>query len=209
MAATPLSGRRAQAARNDERILEAARAVFLADPSAPISAVAERAGVGIGALYRRYASKDLLLQRLAADGMTAYLAEVEAALADDGDPWIAFTRFTRRCLDIGAGALTRRLAGTFTPTEELTNQGRAIYARTYDLLERTKAAGALRPDVEVTDFSLLVESLQGIRIGDSVRSNQLRHRYLTVVLDGLHRADAEQLPSTPPTWEESSGRYRG
>src|SRR3954447_25325194 len=75
-AAHPLSGRRAQAARNDERILEAAREVFLADPGAPISAVAERAGVGIGALYRRHASKDELLQRLAADGMERYLVEV-------------------------------------------------------------------------------------------------------------------------------------
>ena len=54
---TPLSGRRAEAARNDRRILEAAREVFVADPSAPIAAVAARAGVGIGALYRRYGSK--------------------------------------------------------------------------------------------------------------------------------------------------------
>jgi hypothetical protein len=46
--AVPLSGRRAQAARNDQRILEAARAAFVADADAPIAAVAERAGVGIG-----------------------------------------------------------------------------------------------------------------------------------------------------------------
>ena len=50
-ASRPLSGRRAQAARNDELILQAARAVFVSDPSAPISAVAERAGVGISPLY--------------------------------------------------------------------------------------------------------------------------------------------------------------
>ena len=69
-------GRKAEAARNDELILEAARAVFVADPGAPVSAVAERAGVGIGALYRRYRSKEELLQRLAADGLARYLAEV-------------------------------------------------------------------------------------------------------------------------------------
>ena len=51
-----LSGRRAEAARNDERILEAARAVFVADPGAPISAVAEHAGVGVGARFRRFES---------------------------------------------------------------------------------------------------------------------------------------------------------
>jgi AcrR family transcriptional regulator len=202
-----LAGRRAEAARNDERILASARAVFLADPDAPIAAVAKHAGVGIGALYRRYAGKDELLQRLAADGMQAYLTEVRAALADDGDPWIVFTRFMRRCIDIGAGALTQRLAGSFTATEELTRQGREIHEATRELLARTKAAGALRADVEVGDVSMVIEQLQSIRIGDQVRANQLRHRYLTVVLDGLHVADAPQLPGTPPTWQETSGRY--
>jgi AcrR family transcriptional regulator len=203
----PLSGRRAEAARNDERILASARAVFLADPGAPIAAVAKHAGVGIGALYRRHASKDELLQRLAADGMSRYLTEVRAALDDQGDPWIAFTRFLRRCIDIGAGALTQRLAGSFTATEELTRQGREIHEATQQLLERTKAAGALRADVEVGDLSILLEQLQGIRVGDEVRANQLRHRYLTVILDGLHMAQAPQLPGTPPSWQETSGRY--
>jgi AcrR family transcriptional regulator len=68
--AGPLSGRRAQAARNDERILEAARAVFLADPGAPISEVAKQAKVGIGALYRRFASKEEVLRRLSSDGLS-------------------------------------------------------------------------------------------------------------------------------------------
>jgi AcrR family transcriptional regulator len=207
MSEQALSGRRAEAARNDEQILASARAVFLADPDAPIAAVAKHAGVGIGALYRRYASKDELLQRLAADGMRAYLAEVRAALADDGDPWIAFARFMRRCIDIGAGALTQRLAGSFTASEDLVRQGREIHEATQQLLERTKVAGAVRSDIEVGDLSMLIEQVQSIRIGDEVRANQLRHRYLTVVLDGLHLADAPQLPSTPPSWQETSRRY--
>src|SRR5690349_17301836 len=101
----PLSRRRAQAARNDQRVLDAARAVFTADPGARIAAVAARAGVGISALYRRYRSKDELLQRLCLDGLRRYIAAAEAALADDGDPWAAFATFMRRCLDAGAGSL--------------------------------------------------------------------------------------------------------
>ena len=50
----PMSGRQAEAARNDQRILDSARAVFVADPGAPITAVAKHAGVGISALYTRY-----------------------------------------------------------------------------------------------------------------------------------------------------------
>ena len=131
---------------------------------------------------------------------------MRAALADR-DPWIAFTRFMRRCLDVGAGALTQRLAGTFTATEELNRQGREIHQATQDLLDRTKAAGALRPDVEVGDLSLLLEQLQGIRVGDDVRASQLRHRYLALLLDALHMAAAPQLPGTPPSWQETSRRY--
>ena len=71
----------------------------MADPGAPIAAVAEHAGVGISALYRRYASKEELLRRLCGDGLKAYLAAAEAALADDGDPWEAFARFMRRVVD--------------------------------------------------------------------------------------------------------------
>ena len=61
-------GRQAQAAHNDELILQAAREVFLDDPEAPVSAVAAGAGVGIGALYHRYASKEDLLRTLCRNG---------------------------------------------------------------------------------------------------------------------------------------------
>jgi AcrR family transcriptional regulator len=205
----PLSGRRAQAARNDQRILEAARAVFTADPQAPIASVAERAGVGIAALYRRYRSKDELLQRLAGDGLQRYLAEAETALADEGDPWEAFARFLHRSLDAGAGSLTVRLAGTFTATQELKAAGRNAHAATQRLLDRTKAAGALRPDITVGDISLLLEQLQAVRIGDPRRTSQLRHRYLTLLLEALHLPAATPLPGPPPSWEEISRRYDG
>jgi AcrR family transcriptional regulator len=207
-ATTPLSGRRAQAARNDQLILEAAREVFTTDPSAPIAAVAARAGVGIAALYRRYASKDGLLQRLASDGLGRYLAEAQTALDDDGDPWDAFVRFLHRSLDAGAGALTIRLAGTFTTTPELQDQARTAFALTERLLDRTRAAGALRPDVEAADVALLLEQLQAVRVGDPGRSRQLRHRYLTLLLDALHHP-AAPLPGPPPTVDELRRRYNG
>src|SRR2546421_13086048 len=83
-------GRRAQAARNDAAILEAAREVFIANPSAPIADVAKAARIGISALYRRYSSKDVLLRELCADGLRRYISAAEAASADDGDPWQSF-----------------------------------------------------------------------------------------------------------------------
>jgi AcrR family transcriptional regulator len=200
-------GRQAEAARNDEAIREAARAVFMADPGAPIAAVAERAGVGIGALYRRYRGKEELLQRLAADGLARYVAETEAALEDDGDAWEAFAAFMRRCVEAGTSSITRRLAGRFESTPELEAEGRRAYELTQQLLHRTKAAAALREDVEVTDLSLLFEQLQGVEVSDAARSRELRLRYLALVLDALRMPQADPLPGPPPSWPELTRRY--
>src|SRR5581483_6600220 len=148
-----LSGRKAQAARNDEVILEAAREVFTADPGAPISAVAQRAGVGISALYRRYPSKEALLQKLSLDTLRAYVAAAEAALTTS-DPWEAFVEFMRGALDARSGALTIRLAGAFAATEELLAEVPKAYAATSQLLDNALKAGVIREGVAVGDISL-------------------------------------------------------
>jgi AcrR family transcriptional regulator len=202
-----LSGRRAEAARNDRRILEAAREVFVADPSVPIAAVAARAGVGIGALYRRYGSKEELLRRLCAEGQRQYIAEAEAALADEGDPWVAFTGFMRRIVDADTHSLVLRLAGTFAPTDEMYRNGQRAEDLSVQLFERTRAAGAIRPDVEAIDITLLFEQLAAVRVTDEERTRQLRHRYLALILDALHAPSGAQLPGPPPSWDEIGRRW--
>jgi AcrR family transcriptional regulator len=204
--ATGLSGRKAQAARNDTAILQAAREVFVADPGAPISAVAERAGVGISALYRRYPSKEDLLRKLCGDGLAAYIGVAEAALADDRDPWRAFVEFMRGIVDADTHSLTINLAGTFTPTEELNDAARYADELNQRLLDRTRAAGAIRPDIETTDLSLIFEQLAAVRIGDPERTSQLRHRYLALALDALRRP-GELLPGPPPSPAELGERW--
>jgi AcrR family transcriptional regulator len=200
-----MSGRKAQAARNDGLILEAARAVFTADPGAPISAVAERAGVGIGALYRRYRSKEALLQKLSLDTMRAYIQAAEAATEND-DPWEAFVMFMRGALDARSGALTIRLAGAFTVTEEIMAEVPRSYEVTLNLLRKAQQAGVVRNGIEVGDISLLLEQLQAVELKDEERTHQLRHRYLAVILDGL-RADGGPLPGPAPAWDEIGKRY--
>jgi AcrR family transcriptional regulator len=202
-----LSGRRAQAARNDHVILEAARDVFVADPGAPISAVAQRAGVGIGALYRRYASKEDLLRWLCLEGLHRYIAAAEAALADEGDTWMAFSSFMRRVVEADTHSLTLRLAGTFTPTPELYGEAARAQELNVRLFERARSAGAIRADVEVDDLGLLFEQLAAIRVEDRERTNQLRQRYLALLLDGLRERSAAPLPGPAPSWEEVSGRW--
>src|SRR5262245_27251098 len=117
--AVPLRGRQAQAAQNDGLILQAAHEVFLDDPGAPISAVAERAGVGIGALYHRYAGKEDLLRTLCRNGQEIYLAEIRRALASDAEPWEAFTEFLRRIVaaKIGRASCRERVWRTVVAEE--------------------------------------------------------------------------------------------
>jgi AcrR family transcriptional regulator len=202
-----LSGRRAQAAQNDRLILDAARAVFVADPGAPISAVARQAGVGISALYRRYAGKEALLHRLAADGLRRYISVAEAALADDGDPWTVFAEFMRRIVDADTHSLVQRLAGTFTPSEELFRDARMSHDFVRQIVDRARSAGVVRDDLATDDLSLIFEQLAAIRVGDDQRTSQLRQRYLALYLDAIHDPATEALPGPPPTPDELSGRW--
>jgi AcrR family transcriptional regulator len=206
-ATVPMSGRRAEAARNDQRILDAAREVFVADPGAPIAAVAEHAGVGISALYRRYASKEELLRRLCGDGLRTYIAAAGEALADEGDPWEAFAGFMRRVVDADTHSLTSRLAGTFTPTDELNRDAAVAQELNQRLFERTRAAGAIRPDLDVNDLSFLFEQLASVRLGDAARTRELRHRYLALLLEAMRGPSNPPLPGPPPTWPELHARW--
>lgn len=205
-AATALPGRQAKAARNDQLILDAARAVFIADPGAPVSEVAKRAGVGIAALYRRYPSKEDMLRKLSGDGLDRYIAEAEQALADDRDPWTAFAAFMERIVAADTHSLTQRLAGTFTPTQELYRDAARAQDLNVALFERVRAVGAVRSDVVVDDIAWVLEMVASVRLRDGQRTGELRHRYLALLLEGL-RAPGRPLPGPPPTWEEIGERW--
>ena len=75
------------------------------------------------------------------------------------------------------------------------------------LLERIRAAGAIRPDVEAVDIALLFEQLAAVRVADEERTRQLRHRYLALILDALRNASGSPLPGPPPSWEEIGRRW--
>jgi AcrR family transcriptional regulator len=200
-----LSGRRAQAARNDQIILEAARAVFIADPGAPISEVAKRAGVGISALYSRYASKEDLLRKLCQDGLQRVVEETEVALADDRDAWTVFSEHMARLVDADTSSLTLALAGRFTPTPEMFELAERANELGNRLFERTR--GVLRDGLEVHDLSLVFELIAAIKLLDGARTKQLRRRYLAVVLDGLRAGSQEALPGPAPSWQEINERW--
>ncbi|HEV2780267.1 MAG TPA: helix-turn-helix domain-containing protein [Actinophytocola sp.] len=205
----PMSGRKAEAARNDTRILQAAREVFVANPDSPISAVAERAGVGISALYRRYPSKEDLLRTLSANGLRTYLDAVEEALENADDVAGAWARFLERVVEADTHALTTALAGTFTPTEELYRDSELARVSNERLVERAKQAGVVRKDLDVNDLSFIFEQLSAVRLGDEQRTRILRRRYLTLYLRAMRPdpTEPDPLPGPPPTWQEIGERW--
>jgi AcrR family transcriptional regulator len=205
---TRLSGRGAEAARNDEAILASAREVFVADPDAPVSAVAAHAGVGISSLYRRYESKEQLLRTLCGDGLTRYIEIARDAVAEDaGDPWETFATFMRRIVAADVHALTRNLAGRFAPTPELGQAAFLADDLNQQLVERAHAAGVLRTDVTCEDLTYVFEQVSGVHGPTPARTAQLRARFLTLHLDSLRAPGHTPLPGPPPTADEQHARW--
>ena len=204
----PMSGRQAEAARNDQRILDSARAVFVADPGAPITAVAKHAGVGISALYTRYGSKEELLRRLCTDGLTIFVQETEAAIErvrHGEDHWPVFEDFMRHLTDADTSSLTRAFAGKFAPTPEmyaLANRSSALSEELFGLIR-----DVLRPDLALHDISLVFELVAAVKFADPGRTTELRHRYLALILDGMRASGRGELPGPPPAWQEISERW--
>jgi AcrR family transcriptional regulator len=204
----PLSGRQAEAARNDQRILDSARAVFVNDPGAPITAVAKHAGVGISALYTRYGSKEELLRKLCTDGLLIVVAETESAIeqVENGrDHWQVFASFMRNLTDADTSSMTRAFAGKFAPTPEM----HALASHSSKLMDELFGLirDVLRPDLALHDVSLVFELVAAIKFSSPERTTELRHRYLALILDGMRATDREPLPCLPPAWQEISERW--
>ena len=203
-----MRGRRAEAARNDERLLSAAREVLVAAPDAPMSQVAKRAGVGVATLYRRYPSKEALIAGVWLESVRDVEAEARVAL-DRARlfPWGAFVGFMTGSVASGMGALAAALAEAGAPAEGLVAAERSMNAAIDELLEVAQKAGAVRADVGVQDVRLLFEQLHAVRAADAAREATLRRRYLELVLQALRAPGAAPLPGPAPAAAELKGRY--
>jgi AcrR family transcriptional regulator len=208
MAATSsLRGRQAEALRNDRVVLDAARRVFAERGfSAPITAVAEQAGVGIGTLYRRYGGKDELLQHLCVLSLRQNLEAANAALAMN-DAWEGLADYIHRCVDFGAGAFAP-VAGTIVTTDEMRELAHAVRRSAGKLVRRAQRAGSLRADVNVIDVLQLVEHFSRVHPGAEARERGVRARQLAIALSGLRMKGAVPLPAPSPSPEQYEAAWR-
>lgn len=196
---TPPSLRR-DARANRDRILEAARASFATDGvDVPVEAIAQRAGVGMGTLYRRFPTKQDLVEAVIAESLDAFVAAAEDGLAEE-DPWTGFSGFVERVLGLHAEnrALREMLAGTEhgKAREEVRRRVRPLVRQ---LVERAQADGSLRADFAPEDMPLVF--MTGGRVLEASRgvAPDLWRRYVGLLLDGLRAEGATPLPRGPLT----------
>jgi AcrR family transcriptional regulator len=179
---------RADARRNRERILQAARVVCAEQgPAVQIDDVARRAGVGVGTVYRHFPTKDALIEALVAEKIRVTTENLREALEID-DPWEAFAAGVRRNAEVmAADAALRDALIRLGPAARASE---AAYAEVHEvagrLIARAQEAGALRPDVTADDVGALIGGLCA-----SMAHPELDwRRHLEVLLDGLRvRAD--------------------
>ncbi len=193
-------GRHAEGARNDQVLLDAAREVFARHgASATVAAIAERAGLGIGSLYRRYGSKTELLQRLCVLSMEQSIAAATDALAIL-DPTEALIIYIHTCVDQRTGALAP-LAGTIETTPEMWTLARTGRQLSDRIIDRAHLDGHLRPDVTAVDISWLIEQFARTAPPSTAddTSRTVHERLLTIAIDGLRTGTPHSLPGHPPT----------
>lgn len=197
-------GRQAEAARNDERIADAAMAVFGRNAAASMGDVAAEAGVGVASLYRRFASKEDLVRALALRAMGAIeAAATEAVSAVDrgtDGAWAVFSGFLAAAMRVGAGSMTPFI-GTFVAGDELNAAGLRLYEQIGRLVTAAQDAGAIRRDLTAADVLQLFEMLHALTVGEGERRVDLHHRFITLVTEGLGPT-ARPMPAGEPTWDE-------
>jgi AcrR family transcriptional regulator len=175
--------KRADARRNYEKVLTAARAAFAeGGESTALEEIARRAGVGIGTLYRHFPNRQALLEAL-------YVNEVEevchsAARLDEADPWDALSGWFESLIAyLGTKrALADQLLNYLDMDAPLFQNCRAsLYAAGEPLLKRAQEAGVVRSDVE---FSQVMQMVMGITKIPASDPGQTEH-VLRIALDGL------------------------
>lgn len=179
---------RADARRNREAILRAARHIFAKHGSqAQIDDVAKRAKVGVGTVYRHFPTKEALFEALATDKFDKL-----ARFADDAmkieDPWEAIVTFLKRAAEMQAA--DRSLSEVFREHGEFmmsTAQTCGLSDLGDQLVQRAQDAGVLRSDLRGNDLGLIASSLAGLN-GMPMWSWE---RMLGIALDGL-RPEAQR-----------------
>jgi AcrR family transcriptional regulator len=187
---------RADARRNRDKIVEAARAAFAERGlEAQMDDVAAEAGVGVGTVYRHFPTKDALVRAVIVHKMTG-LAELGRRRLDAGEePWEAFRDWLWECGEthVHDRALSQVLSTQPSSTfREIALQETELGEVSSELIGRAQAVGAIRADARGDDVGLVMCGLAAVL--ESGWGDTAWRRYLSLVEQGLRAVDGDRLP---------------
>jgi AcrR family transcriptional regulator len=195
---------RADAQRNLERILEAARAVFGEEGlEASVADVAQRAGVGTATIFRRFPTKDDLVAALLEQELETVVARAQAA-AEAADPASALGEFFSAAVEafIGDRCFCEATGGDLFARPRMQELVAELTAALEQLLRRARQAGVIRRDVVAEDIGFLINAVghAGLRLEHTAPGAW--RRYVEIVLAGLAPHGARKLVHKPPTSQQ-------
>ncbi|MEU3282472.1 TetR/AcrR family transcriptional regulator [Streptomyces antibioticus] len=196
---------RADALRNRERIVTAAREMFVElGPDVPLDDIARRAGVGNATVYRNFPDRDALVREVVCSVLDRTVQAGRLALAESGDAFGALERFVHAAADERISALCPMVASTFDQHHPDLEAARERAEQIIEqVMNRAKEAGQLRTDVGVGDLMIAVAQLSRPPAGTACLSaDRFVHRHLQLLLDGLRAPARSALPGTAVTMED-------
>ncbi|POX57005.1 TetR family transcriptional regulator [Streptomyces sp. Ru71] len=196
---------RADALRNRERIVTAAREMFVEDgPDVALDEIARRAGVGNATVYRNFPDRDALVREVVCSVIDRTARAAEQALAETGDAFEALERFAHTAADERISALCPMVSSTFDKSHpDLEAARQRVERLVAEMMDRAKAAGQLRADVEVGDLVIAVAQLSRPPAGTGSGSlDRFVHRHVQLFLDGMRAPARSALPGAAATVED-------
>lgn len=196
---------RADALRNRERIVAAAREMFVEyGAEVPLDEVAKRAGVGNATVYRHFSDRAELMRQVVLAVMDRVAGRAEQAVAQEAEPFDALCRFVYAAADERIGALCPMLSSGFDQDHpDLLTARDRLDAGVGHVMERARAAGQLRADIAVGDLMIALAQLTRPLPGTGCTANdRFVHRHLQLFLDGLRAPARSVLPGTAATLED-------
>jgi AcrR family transcriptional regulator len=195
---------RADAARNSERIVRAARAAFVeVGPDVPLEEIARRSGVGLRTLYRHFPHKGDLVRAVLRRSVTEDLTPCVVRALQDANPLDGFTYLLETALSLVAqekSALTAaKIHDSLAP-----DLSTAFFDALTSLMHRAQREGLLRPDLAPEDLPRIVAMLVSV-LWSMELAGEGWHRYVGLLIQGLAPTGASLLPPVPPTAKSRDG----
>ncbi|MER6530230.1 helix-turn-helix domain-containing protein [Streptomyces sp. NPDC001508] len=197
---TPSADLRADARRNRERVLRAAREVFAAQGvDAPVSTVARRAGVGVATLYRRFPTRSALLTAALDDQLTECATVFDEALADPNPGHGLYVLLETACTTLvtDRGFDTVFMTG-FPEVLDYDRERACVEVGLNHLVQRARDAGQLREDFDTADIPLLLLAVSGLARQPPETALPAARRLLTYLFQSFQAHPPSHPGPLPP-----------